>query len=1403
MPQINPTDLAFLRRDNHIAQLFMSVAPALSLWSAQIAGVGIPVGARDLSFDNGAGLDFVAVGELQEIWVGTAAGLYDKGRVRIRSVTSGDGGVTGTLNVSSNSIVWADNDFLTFILWYLPKPRRPRLGSDGTFFKDYDIAYTNQNSQPPPVCIAGENRADFLVSGQWVVESQLPDSYAVADGATITSYAAVLVRGSATVNINAGTGVGDITFTSPGIYWVRWSVTDSNGQTQDSYRWYAVHESDPASADYPMVDFDVNSLSGNWENGGWQAAISLQDNATLADVPDLAPVIIWQRSSYAGVTRDINFLPDDSTTVLNGYIRTDRFNEALVTGADTADFTITTIQGVMGNEYNYSVSLEAQPSPSRWYQYAAWLTPGRAVHHFLRWHSTVLEVTDALGLLDNLTGIAFAEMEDGTIYSMPDSFARDRSIRNHLVCDKGGRIHFIPDVQLLPDADRAPLVIVADIESVDKSGDVTIVRQQEKQVPFVHVSGFAFDGTFDGNGDPNATPLCAIAPGEIPSDLGGSPTSLGRQTFVDQQNANDVAGRVAAAANNEFREMRMTFNGNYLGVLDVAYAEFWQMSMLATENLRGIVWTNQNLITRRVEAQIDTTAGTIFGTVTFEPEAAPFAGATTNCPEFPALEGQNLPVPIDEEAGGGLITAGSVYRLPAQSLDWSLITAEATSDLITDPLWPSRQGTISSSSAIVWRCGVGYVRRSTDGGQTYSTVTPADDPPNNAGDAPAPTVGAVEFAQLSANPAVQSEFVAIARWQNAVNDWRSWLVYTNDDGANWSYASLSDGGTAGTFAAADQDSSTTPAESEQSDFAIMTEGFVLVSNDIGSVSRFTLSGTTVTFDAQASDGTPPAVVADTGPAMYIDRLSDTRAVVAMAIEVIDPDFLFNSGLIVRTIERDTLTFNAALTLSTVPPNGGVAPNTDSNRYGQLRMVALSSTRALVVCTRYERRDLVEQRYIQIDLIEIDGAGTCTLLDSLDFQPTPPFVRVLAVSRFTDSTAVMVYSDNGDIYGAAIFTATDALIVEVANELLPSADWVIADIFVNTLSSTNLTRTGIVNYAWGFLGNFMGGGNLSYVAGLNLSNLGVWSIGTPVSFAGAAIGNGAGQLGLTAAGGNNILVSHADWTVEEGTVSNTTVVASGVTYTWGFNGSGAEIGAIGRLNDTIIIGSYPETPPGIIRATLATATVDSDLEFRALGIEVDKFTSLSALITGWRGGVNELSLVGYDLLDLSNIGEVSLGSATETEVNTQTLIAYPFSPFNTDGALYVYGRMSAPAGLGGLQHVISSLDGFTFSSEINNWGTDRAGSMVADGDDILALRILGGGTVKIYNIATGVISTLLFDNQGVNPHGTAIDEFQGILYVAADTGGSVMILRSVFPYTAWVDITFAHGTVDGVNAIEIL
>jgi hypothetical protein len=109
--------------------------PCYGFWSARINGA-LDRGATAVTFDGGSGANFAAIGAYQELWIGSAAGKYDVGRIRIKSITSADSGVSGTVTVAANSIVTSDNNYLTFIGWYILKPIRPLIGEDGTFYKD-------------------------------------------------------------------------------------------------------------------------------------------------------------------------------------------------------------------------------------------------------------------------------------------------------------------------------------------------------------------------------------------------------------------------------------------------------------------------------------------------------------------------------------------------------------------------------------------------------------------------------------------------------------------------------------------------------------------------------------------------------------------------------------------------------------------------------------------------------------------------------------------------------------------------------------------------------------------------------------------------------------------------------------------------------------------------------------------------------------------------------------------------------------------------------------------------------------------------------------------------------------------------------------------------------------------
>jgi hypothetical protein len=95
-------DYTNIRKGYHHTTPYLSVLKPKTLWVGTVTAAAAR-GITAVTFDTGSGLDWSAVGPDQVIWVGSGIGKKDYGVLRIRSVSSGDGGVTGTANVAWQS----------------------------------------------------------------------------------------------------------------------------------------------------------------------------------------------------------------------------------------------------------------------------------------------------------------------------------------------------------------------------------------------------------------------------------------------------------------------------------------------------------------------------------------------------------------------------------------------------------------------------------------------------------------------------------------------------------------------------------------------------------------------------------------------------------------------------------------------------------------------------------------------------------------------------------------------------------------------------------------------------------------------------------------------------------------------------------------------------------------------------------------------------------------------------------------------------------------------------------------------------------------------------------------------------------------------------------------------------
>lgn len=1352
MPAISSNDLITLRREKHQVSYYLSTLRPITLWSAVVNDAGISQGDITVAFDGGSGLDFNAIQAPQIVWVGSSIGENDIGIARVRTVSSGDGGITGSLLVGGNSVRWQDNLHLTFIHDYWVNPLWPDIEPDGTFQKDDDILYVDQNEFPEPVVVCGNHRAKFLSGASVTFNLDASDSYPIAQGATISSYGfSVYPTTGSTIIFNAGTGLGSIEFTTVGQRWCRFTVTDSNGRSQNSFRSYWVHNTDPQSENYPIADFNVTSIDGDWNRGGYQASLTLHDRADLESIPQKTLCVLWQEAYYEGVLANITFLPDEDNALLVGYARREGIKRDYEKDADSSvNLLITTIEGVMRNHYMFSIDLSATLSPTTWYEYAPWLTIGRAVHHFLKWHTTVLEVCDVIGLTDNTILRAYTQVEDGNFYTMPDGLSQNSSIRYNIICNAAGQIRFTPDAQLLTDPERALLVEVAELDEMDISGDLEIESEPDKRTPFVYISGFSWDGTFDGDGDPAVSVHCAIAPGNNPDNDGPTPLQVEKQTFSDQTHANRVAGRYFAAENNPYPAVNFTFHGNYWGVLDVSRAEWWTLSLNSGDTPRGLIWTNKKMVLRSVKARISTANGTMQVDVTFEPEAEGVEGIVTDCPTYPDLPGEDPPPPDEEELSGAIVTGSSTYYLPPTSNDWDLRNAEDVLDLGVDPWWTIKQVSEASSSAILIRTGTGYIKRSTDAGLTWSTLNP--------GDPPGGTFASCEVIRYEGSFAVQDEHLFLVR-QTGVG---AWLLLSSDDFSSWTWQSLDGGGSEswGTPETCDSNGDFEPGGNNLVGRGIVfltSTTFICVystSSQALMVRAGSVSGTTITL------GSPVALATISGFSPSVARIDNNTFICGYRDQslVLPVNFF---ALVAGSVSGTTITLGSPVTVASWGDQlGGIISS-------HLEMMD-STTGVLSYLYSF-----LTTGYASCYAFTVSGTTVSSVGVEAQFIATRPDQIDMAV---LDSTRfALVYEGScviGSVSGISITYGTPV------NSGISASKWMIARVdnshFVLFYRRVTPDDTGAI------VGSVIGS-NITLASPNNGLIAGIFPFN--------ARNNGVDSaLLFYRVGGNTLNSAVFDINISSGSVSLVDTLSVNAPINSRV-GSGDVIGALYGC----IYGNSDFTGVDVV-------VYGAGSDILPIGLSLGKGGTI-AYITGLR---SELVLELYDIPSLALIDSIGLGASSPADIVSFNLIAYPFCPmWGTDFDCYIYGRMDSPAGFSGIHHIINTIDGaVSFTANETSWGANHCGALVDDpyGSSYLAIRNIPNQS-RLYQ-GTTMKSTLTFPSQ-VNSQAMAVDFWDGTVYVAAKTPNAIMILKSSPPYVTWANITYNHGTVDGVKSLKLL
>jgi PKD repeat protein len=573
------TELTKLRSKQRSIPYILIYNPP-TVYSCQVAQSIFSAPVMQVTIDNATGtLSDVKPGML--CYVGSTAGAYDKGMVRIRKTP-----LSGILYIGETSeIAWEDNLHLTVVRDF-PIWQRPLIVDGSTVYMDFDIPYTDQHNDLDPVPVLGSDRvimlssreitADFDFSGSWVL------------GSTISSYfTAVSGAGTAVID-DATSATPTITFDTAGWYMVACTVTAANGKSGTGYR--LVHVL--AEGVYPEEAFTLEGpIRLDADVGGGQFSVRMYAGAAIADIRERAKVILFTRDWYGDDEGSIGPLAGSENILASGWIAKEAINW------DPEDNYVTfEVQGPqywLNQQKSYPLGLEYSDSADAWTS-MDYLTVDRGLWHFLHWRSTATLSID-IQLTSDTQYAPTIEAPNAKLWEQIKAIASE-TILAEPRCDLYGRLFVEIDLQVTPENDRTSIPTVMELTQDDISDEVYIERVTVNPVTQTEASGVAFDGT-------NSAPLSSVAPGTSYGHYGDAAV-YDYLVVSDQNRLNELSGQLYARDNNEFpaADFQVAANNRLIGVCP---RQRVTVSIVEDDTVRGIVWTNKAMIPRRIEYSYD------------------------------------------------------------------------------------------------------------------------------------------------------------------------------------------------------------------------------------------------------------------------------------------------------------------------------------------------------------------------------------------------------------------------------------------------------------------------------------------------------------------------------------------------------------------------------------------------------------------------------------------------------------------------------------------------------------------------------------------------------------------------------------------------------------------------------
>jgi hypothetical protein len=585
-------ELDLLKTRPQQTQLYLSIYQPQTALACRLNSTGTNKEMREIPFDTVTEGSFSLVEPGFILLVGSSAGSDDKGKIRVKDISP------SVITVAENShINWSDNDYLTILRFVEINPiftriiQNPSNELDVIFYKDYDIAYTNQNEVFGAFVNMGPHYAGVLDdTGQCQVYYSASGTSHLVSGTSL-SYS-WFFEGASSTGSNAHTP-GIVTYNSPGHYLTRLTVTGSNGSEDVSYRNISIYDRPGKGTKTPILDWRIESISGSRNSGGYKTRIRVRSDVPENVIRDGSLVVIFADDWYGMIKQSIggNALGRQNIRFV-GYILNGTIEYNYADGY--VEFEVGSPTQVMERCESFSVSVESKASPSTWYEIKD-MNGKKAIYHYLRWHSTVLQCCDFQYLGDDYN-IQYFDADRTSLYDSIRSLMKGTYFGD-VICDRQGKIWAEVSYKIKSNGDGFPVNMT--ITKSDWINNPAIDEIQIGETSFIEMGGIRYDG-------PEANTFQALlcsTPGSSP-EYRGKVERIQGLALESQDHLNSIAGNYFAHQNVRYPQIDLNLSGNYTN-FDIAPQELVKFNLEANDTPRKIVFNEKLFAVENVSIRFD------------------------------------------------------------------------------------------------------------------------------------------------------------------------------------------------------------------------------------------------------------------------------------------------------------------------------------------------------------------------------------------------------------------------------------------------------------------------------------------------------------------------------------------------------------------------------------------------------------------------------------------------------------------------------------------------------------------------------------------------------------------------------------------------------------------------------